>query len=204
MITYLIIAITVISSLLAFGNQMLMSNCIFNPYVIDKKKQYYRFITSGFIHADLMHLFFNMYALYLFGSNVELAFKEIFNDSGTTLYISLYFSALIMSASFSYFKHKENPQYNALGASGAVSAILFVSIILYPTQELMIFPIPFFIPSYILGPLYLLYSYYMGRKGLDNIGHDAHFFGALWGVLFIALLWRDAIRHFLQQLPFLN
>jgi membrane associated rhomboid family serine protease len=200
MITYIIIAITVISSILAFGNQVLMSNCIFNPYVIDKRKQYYRFITSGFIHADLMHLFFNMYALYLFGLNVELALTDIFNDAGPYLYVALYFSALIMSATFSYFKHKDNPQYNALGASGAVSAILFVSIILYPTQKLMIFPIPFFIPSYILGPLYLVYSYYMGRKGTDNIGHDAHFFGALWGVLFIVLLWRDAIRHFLQQL----
>ena len=202
MITYIIIAITVISSILAFGNQALMSNCIFNPYVIDKRKQYYRFITSGFIHADLMHLFFNMYALYLFGLNVEVALTQIFNDAGPYLYVGLYFSALIMSATFSYFKHKDNPQYNALGASGAVSAILFVSIVLYPTQKLMIFPIPFFIPSYILGPLYLLYSYYMGRKGTDNVGHDAHFFGALWGILFILLLWRDAIRNFIQQLPF--
>lgn len=200
MITYIIIAITVISSILAFGNQPLMSNCIFNPYVIDKRKQYYRFITSGFIHADLMHLFFNMYALYLFGLNVELALTEIFNDLGPYLYVALYFSALIMSATFSFFKHEDNPRYNALGASGAVSAILFVSIILYPTQKLMIFPIPFFIPSYILGPAYLLYSYYMGRKGTDNVGHDAHFFGALWGVLFIVLLLRDAIRHFFQQL----
>jgi len=200
MITYIIIAITVISSILAFGNQALMSNCIFNPYVIDKRKQYYRFISSGFIHADLMHLFFNMYAMYLFGLNVETALTQIFNDAGPYLYVGLYFSALIMSATFSYFKHKDNPQYNALGASGAVSAILFVSIVLYPTQKLMIFPIPLFIPSYILGPLYLVYSYYMGRKGTDNVGHDAHFFGALWGVLFIVLLWRDAIRHFLQQL----
>ena len=200
MITYIIIAITVISSILAFGNQALMSNCIFNPYVIDKRKQYYRFISSGFIHADLMHLFFNMYAMYLFGLNVETALTQIFNDAGPYLYVGLYFSALIMSATFSYFKHKDNPQYNALGASGAVSAILFVSIVLYPTQKLMIFPIPFFIPSYILGPLYLVYSYYMGRKGTDNVGHDSHFFGALWGVLFIVLLWRDAIRHFLQQL----
>lgn len=199
MITYIIIAMTVISSILAFGNQTLMSNCIFNPYVINSRKQYHRFVTSGFIHADLMHLFFNMYALYLFGTNVELAFKALFHNLGSTLYITLYVTALVMSASFSYFKHRENPRYNALGASGAVSAVLFASIVLYPTQELMIFPIPFFIPSYILGPLYLLYSYYMGRRGTDNIGHDAHFFGALWGVLFILLLWPDAISHFIEQ-----
>lgn len=199
MITYLLIALTVISSVLAFGNQSLYSNCVFNPYVIDKRRQYYRFFTSGFIHADLMHLFFNMYALYLFGSNVELAFKEIFQQLGTAVYIGLYFSALVMSASFSYFKHKENPRYNAVGASGAVSAVLFASIILFPTQQLMIFPIPFFLPSYILGPLYLAYSYFMGRRGQDNIGHDAHFFGALWGMLFVLLLWRDALSHFIEQ-----
>jgi membrane associated rhomboid family serine protease len=199
MITNLLIALTVISSFLAFNNQVLFSNCVFNPYIIEKRKQYYRFITAGFIHADWMHLLFNMYALYLFGSNVEIAFKEIFQQLGTVLYIALYFSALIMSAMFSFYKHKENPNYNAIGASGAVSAVLFVSIILFPSQRLMIFPIPFFIPSYILGPLYLWYSYYMGRKGMDNIGHDAHFFGAVWGVLFIVLLWKDALSHFIRQ-----
>ena len=199
MITNLLIALTVISSFLAFNNQVLFSNCVFNPYIIEKRKQYYRFITAGFIHADWMHLLFNMYALYLFGSNVEIAFKEIFQQLGTVLYIALYFSALIMSAMFSFYKHKENPNYNAIGASGAVSAVLFVSIILFPSQRLMIFPIPFFIPSYILGPLYLRYSYYMGRKGMDNIGHDAHFFGAVWGVLFIVLLWKDALSHFIRQ-----
>ena len=199
MITNLLIALTVISSFLAFNNQVLFSNCVFNPYIIEKRKQYYRFITAGFIHADWMHLLFNMYALYLFGSNVEIAFKEIFQQLGTVLYIALYFSALIMSAMFSFYKHKEYPNYNAIGASGAVSAVLFVSIILFPSQRLMIFPIPFFIPSYILGPLYLWYSYYMGRKGMDNIGHDAHFFGAVWGVLFIVLLWKDALSHFIRQ-----
>jgi len=199
MITNLLIALTVISSFLAFNNQVLFSNCVFNPYIIEKRKQYYRFITAGFIHADWMHLLFNMYALYLFGSNVEIAFKEIFQQLGTVLYIALYFSALIMSAMFSFYKHKENPNYNAIGASGAVSAVLFVSIILFPSQRLMIFPIPFFISSYILGPLYLWYSYYMGRKGMDNIGHDAHFFGAVWGVLFIVLLWKDALSHFIRQ-----
>lgn len=200
MITNLLIALTAISSILAFGNQTLFSNCVFNPYIIDHRKQYYRFITAGFIHADWMHLLFNMYALYLFGSNVETAFKELFQQFGTELYIILYFSALVMSSVFSFYKHKENPKYNAVGASGAVSAVLFVSIILFPAQRLMIFPIPFFIPSYIIGPLYLWYSYYMGRKGIDNIGHDAHFFGAVWGVLFIILVWRDAFSHFIHQI----
>ena len=202
MITFIIIGITVVTSLLAFNNQKLMSNFIFNPFVIQSRKEYYRFITAGLIHADMFHLFFNMYALYLFGSIVEDALEVIFPGLGVVLYIALYVSALIMSSTFSFYKHKENPGYNALGASGAVSAVMFASIIIYPTREYMIMPIPFFIPSYILGPLYLAYSYYMSKKGLDNIGHDAHFFGALWGILFILLLWHDAISNFIQQLPF--
>lgn len=204
MITYIIIGITVLVSFLAFGNEKLMSSFMFNPYVIDNRKQYYRFITAGFIHADLMHLIFNMYALYLFGGIVENTLIELFQMNGLWLYVVLYFSALIMSSMFSFYKHKENPNYNALGASGAVSAVLFASIIIYPTQSLMIFPIPFFIPSYILGPLYLAYTYYMSKKGTDNIGHDAHFFGALWGIIFILVLWHDALTNFLSQLPFLN
>ena len=204
MITYIIIGLTVIISLLAFNYENLMSKLIFNPYVIDKRNQYYRYITAGFIHADMMHLFFNMYALFLFGGIVENKLFDLFGMNGMWLFAALYFSALIMSATFSFYKHKENPNYNALGASGAVSAVLFASIIIYPTQELMIFPIPFFIPSYILGPLYLAYTYYMSNKNLDNIGHDAHFFGALWGVLFIIILWHDALTNFLAQLPFLQ
>ena len=199
MITYIIIGITVITSLLAFNNQKLMSEFIFNPFVIQNRKQYYRFITAGLIHADMFHLFFNMYALYLFGNIVENALEVIFPGLGIILYITLYISALIMSSTFSFYKHKENSAYNALGASGAVSAILFASIIINPTMKLMIMPIPFFIPAYILGPLYLLYSYYMGKKGMDNIGHDAHLFGALWGILFMVLLWHDALRNFITQ-----
>lgn len=204
MITYILIGITVVTSLLAFNNQKLMSNFIFNPFVIQSRQQYFRFISAGLIHADMFHLFFNMYALYLFGRIVENSFSMIFPEFGMTMYIVLYLSALVMSSTFSYYKHKENPGYNALGASGAVSAVMFASIIIYPSQELMIMPIPFFIPSYIVGPLYLAYSYYMSNKGLDNIGHDAHFFGALWGVLFVVLLWRDAFSNFISQLPFLN
>lgn len=199
MITYIIIGFTVIISLLAFYNPNIQSKLIFNPYLIYHEKQYYRFISSGFIHADFFHLGFNMYALYLFGTIVEAFFPIIFPECGTTLYILLYISALIMSALFSYYKHKDNPHYNALGASGAVSAVLFASIILYPAQKLMIFPIPIFLPSYVIGPLYLAYSYYMGKKGMDNIGHDAHFFGAIWGVLFVVTLWHQAIPNFIKQ-----
>lgn len=199
MITYILIGITVLISLMAFSNETLMSKLIFNPYVIDKRKQYYRFITAGFIHADFFHLFFNMYALFLFGGIVENKLIDLFGINGIWIYLLLYISALVMSSTFSYYKYKENPHYNALGASGAVSAVLFASIIIYPSMKLMIMPIPIPISSYILGPLYLTYSYYMGRNGKDNIGHDAHFFGAIWGIIFILILWHDAIPNFIAQ-----
>lgn len=199
MITYILIGITVLISLMAFSNETLMPKLIFNPYVIDKRKQYYRFITAGFIHADFFHLFFNMYALFLFGGIVENKLIDLFGINGIWIYLLLYISALVMSSTFSYYKYKENPHYNALGASGAVSAVLFASIIIYPSMKLMIMPIPIPISSYILGPLYLAYSYYMGRNGKDNIGHDAHFFGAIWGIIFILILWHDAIPNFIAQ-----
>ncbi len=199
MITYILIGITVLISLMSFSNETLMSKLIFNPYVIDKRNQYYRFITAGFIHADFFHLFFNMYALFLFGGIVENKLIDLFGINGIWIYLLLYISALVMSSTFSYYKYKENPHYNALGASGAVSAVLFASIIIYPSMKLMIMPIPIPISSYILGPLYLAYSYYMGRNGKDNIGHDAHFFGAIWGIIFILILWHDAIPNFIAQ-----
>ncbi len=199
MVTFIIIGITVLVSILAFSNQDLFSKLVFNPYVIHQRRQYYRFITAGFLHADFMHLFFNMYALFLFGKYTEHALDQIYSGFGSVLFGILYFSALVMSSIFSYNKHIENPRYNAVGASGAVSAVLFASIIIYPEMRLMIFPIPFFIPSYIVGPLYLLYSFYMGRNGTDNIGHDAHLFGALWGILFILIIWKDALSNFIQQ-----
>jgi membrane associated rhomboid family serine protease len=200
MVTIAIIIITVITSLLAFSNQNILRQSIFNPYVIQNRNQYYRFLTSGLIHADFFHLAFNMYAFYLFGRIVELSFSTIFPGFGELMYISLYVSGLIMSQTYSFFKHREDPRYNALGASGAVSAVIFCSILLYPTQGIMIFPIPFFIPAYVFGPLYLFYSWYMSKRGMDNIGHDAHFFGALWGILFILLSWYEVIPHFFQQL----
>lgn len=210
MVTYIIIGITVLTSLLSFNNEKLLSAFIFNPFVIQSRNQYYRFITSGFIHADLFHLGFNMMTLYFFGTGVEYLFsKVIFSGFGEVMYIALYISGLIMSSTFSYYKNKENPRYNALGASGAISAVLFCSVVLLPNSGIGIFPFSLFfpngmMPAYIFGPLYLVYCVYMSRRGMDNIGHEAHFFGALWGVLFILILWHDALRNFISQLPFLN
>ncbi|MBP6661193.1 MAG: rhomboid family intramembrane serine protease [Chitinophagales bacterium] len=199
MITYIIIGITVITSLMAFNNQKLLSDLMFNAYVIDQRKQYFRFVSSGLIHADLGHLFFNMFTLYFFGTAVENSFRVMFPEMASTLYILLYISGLIMSSLFSFFKHKENPHYNALGASGAVSAILFCSIMIYPTMGISIYFLPG-IPAYIFGPLYLMYCVYMAKRGMDNIGHEAHFFGAVWGILYIVVLHHQVLPRFFEQI----
>lgn len=202
MVTLTIVGITVIVSLLAFNNPNLKIQLLFNAYVIKNRKQFYRFFTSGLIHADFFHLFFNMYALYLFGSLVETVFVDLFPGYGRILYAILYISALPISSLTDYQKQQNNPRFNALGASGAVAAVIFCSIIMYPQQGIMIFPIPFFIPTYIFGPLYILYSYYMSKQNLDNIGHNAHLFGAIYGMLFIFLFWRDALSNFINQIGF--
>lgn len=183
---------------MAFNNPKLMSDLMFNPYAIENRKQYFRFISSGLIHADYGHLLFNMFTLYFFGTAVENAFQQLFPEMATTLYILLYVSGLIMSSTFSFFKYKNNPNYNALGASGAVSAVLFCSIMLYPKMGISIYFLPG-IPAYIFGPLYLMYCVYMAKRGTDNIGHEAHFFGAVWGILYIVILYHQVLARFAEQ-----
>lgn len=199
MITYILIGITVVVSLLAFNDENLKSKLLFYPVAVNRAQQYYRFITSGFVHSNFFHLFFNMYALYLFGRMVEDKLVDLYGIFGLVAFLALYISALFMSDTYSYLKHKDNPSFSSLGASGAVAAVLFASIIIYPTEKYMIMPIPIFLPSYILGPIYLAYSYYMSDKNLDNIEHNAHFFGAIWGIIFILILWHDAIPNFIAQ-----
>jgi len=200
MITIIIIIITAVTSLWAFSNPKISQELIFNAYVIKARKQWYRFFSYGLIHADMFHLFFNMYALYLFGTLVENFLISYYGKTmGSCLYLTLYISALAISSIPDYKKYNNFPAYNALGASGAVAAVIFCCIILYPQQGIMIFPIPFFIPSYIFGPLYIAYSYYMSKRNLDNIGHTAHLFGALYGVIFMFVVYKDALAHFIEQ-----
>lgn len=179
--TYLIIAVTVITSWRAFSHPTLASELIFNPYVIKNRKQWYRFISSGFIHGDLQHLIFNMITLFFFGKNVEYIFQKVFPGAGATLYLLFYLSALVISGLYSYFKNINNPGYNALGASGAVSALLFCAIVVFPTDTIYVYFIP--IPGILYAVLYLVYSIYMAKQRMDNIGHEAHISGALYGVV---------------------
>ncbi|HBG71745.1 MAG: hypothetical protein A2W93_06460 [Bacteroidetes bacterium GWF2_43_63] len=187
-ITLIILIVTVAVSLIAMSNRAMFANLLFYPWEIKRENQWYRFITHGFIHADFFHLFVNMWVLYIFGDVVENSLKLIYGSEGALYFMLLYFGGLIFSSMYSYGRHLNNPQYSALGASGAVSGITFAYILMYPMSGLMIFPIPIQLPAFVFGILYLIYSWYMSRKGKDNIGHDAHFFGAVYGVVFMIIL----------------
>ena len=186
-ITIAIVALTCIISFTAFSNEKITEDLIFYPPAITYKNQWYRFITCGFIHADIMHLAFNMYSFYLFGEMVESAFVSIFGEKGKPLYLILYISSLVVCLLPTYLQHKENYHYRSLGASGAVSAVIFVGIFLNPTMLMGIFPIPINIPGFIFGPIYLALSAYLAKKGHGNINHSAHIWGALFGILFIVV-----------------
>jgi membrane associated rhomboid family serine protease len=175
-----------------------MSKLIFNPYVINVRKQWHRFITHGFIHADYMHLAVNMFVLFFFGRVVESSFIEMFGAIGIVGYILLYVSAIGIASISSYMKYKNSPNYNSLGASGATSAVLYASILLNPWGELYLYFIP--LPGIVFGVLYLVYSSYMGKRGGDYINHDAHIYGAIFGFLYPILIKPQLAVRFVELL----
>lgn len=200
-LTTLIIALTVISSLSAFNNRNTFQKMIFSPYLIKRQGEYSRFLTSGLIHGSWMHLLFNMFVLYSFGSSTENYFGQIFGMAGKWLYLAMYIIGIALSEVYSYFQHQDNPHYASLGASGAVSAVVFASILINPWAGIVFIFFPFFpIPGFVIGILYLLYSAYMAKKENDNIGHYAHFFGAIFGFIFPVIFKPSLIIHFFNQI----
>jgi membrane associated rhomboid family serine protease len=203
-VTLIILLLTCVISFAAFSNERLTNDLIFYPPAVTNNKQWYRFITCGLIHADFLHLAFNMYTFYIFGNLVERTFVDIFDGSGKALYGTMYLAALVACLLPTYFKHKNDGYYRSLGASGAVSAVIFAGIILYPTMGLRIFPIPLDIPAFIFGPLYLIVSAYLAKKGHGNINHSAHIWGAVFGVLFLLVTSQflsnfRPIGHFIEE-----
>lgn len=200
MITVIIIAITCIVSILCFNGTLNGNKLIFNAYQVWHRKEWYRMLTSGIIHSGWGHLFFNMLTLYFFGRVVEQYFSAAFGGVlGTVLYVVLYVSALAISSLGDLVKYRDNWNYNALGASGAVSAVLFASILFAPKMGIYIYLIPIPVPGYIFAPLYLLYCWYMAKRNMDNIGHTAHFWGAVYGLLFPIICKPDVLSFCLSQ-----
>jgi membrane associated rhomboid family serine protease len=204
-ITIIIIIITAVISFMAFSNHELMDKLIFYPPDISQRKQWYRFFSNGLIHADIGHLAFNMLSLYFFGDLVNQAFSQIFGNSGTLLYLLMYVSALAVCLIPTYMSNKENYYYRSLGASGAVSAVIFAGILLFPQAPLSFFFLPLQIPGFIFGPLYLIISAYLAKRGGTHINHSAHLWGALYGIAFVIVLSLalhtgfNPITHFVQE-----
>ena len=196
--TLIFVIVTVLASLGAFTNKELYNKFIMYPYAMrDNPKEYYRLLTSGLIHADYIHLFFNMFALYSFGKQVEMTFEAI---GRPFVYPALYILAIIASSLPDLVKYKNQSYYRSLGASGGVSAVLFSSVYFFPWSGVMIFPIPFSIPAIVFAGLYLVYCVYMSKKGGDNINHSAHFWGALFGFVFTFLYDPSHGRIFIEQI----
>ena len=167
-----------------------------------KHRQWYRFISSGFIHADFIHLLVNMLVLWSFGRVVEYDFARIFGEQATYYFIILYLGGLVISITPSYKRNKHNAAYNALGASGAVSSVLFAAILLRPLENIYLYGI-IGLPAIIMGVAYLVYSYYMEKKGGTHINHDAHFWGAVYGFVFPIIIKPSLLADFFEKLlPF--
>ncbi len=199
-LTFVIIAITGFISISAFNNIDLFNNLKFNAYQIKHSGEKYRFFSYALLHSGWMHLIINMYVLYSFGGVVEQSFLVSFGTIGYLYFALLYVGGILFSTLYDFKKHKDDIYYNAVGASGAVSAVVFSSILVYPSGSIFLFPIPFPLPSWVFGIAYLIYSAYMGKKGVDNIGHNAHFWGAIFGIVLTIILVPNVIQNFFSTI----
>ena len=203
-ITFIIIIITAAVSILAFNRENMKEDLLFWPYQINRDGQYYRFITNGVLHADAMHLIFNMVSFYSFGMALEnYLFKALFGELSRAMLAILYVTAIIAAVIPDFIKYKNKSYYRSLGASGAVSAIVFAAITIQPNMPIQFFFIPFKIPGFVFGICFLILSASLAKKGGGNIGHSAHFWGSVYGIFFTYITARffagvDLIRIFID------
>lgn len=182
-----IIAFTVVISLLGLQDRRVFEQLVFEPFTIHARKDWFRFLTHAFLHAHIPHLLVNMFVLWSFGRVLEPSMRGLLGSSSSLPYLLLYLGGAAFAALPSYKRHLWDPSYRAVGASGAVAAVLFATVLLYPMDRLYIFGVlP--MPGYLFAPLYLAYEYYLDKRGQDNVAHDAHFYGALFGLAFITVL----------------
>lgn len=195
-----IIAVTTVGvSLLCFNNRALFGRLALNPYAMTKRHQWDRLITHGFVHADYIHLFVNLFVMWSFGRYMESFLGMIRPDLTVVLFSALYFGGMIAACIPDVIKYRNTPYYNSIGASGAVSALVFASIFLNPWDKISLMGvIP--MPSIVFGACYLWYESYMGRRGGDNINHGAHICGAIYGFLFPIMIERRMLSVFIDRL----
>ncbi|NOQ75334.1 MAG: rhomboid family intramembrane serine protease [Crocinitomix sp.] len=199
-VTYLLLAITILISVKAMEDMTLKGKLMMNPYDVVHNKKWYRCFSHAFIHADFMHLGFNMFVLYGFGIGLEDTLVFRYGFQGYIMFTVLYLLGILFATLPSLIKHKDNPSYNALGASGAVMAVLFAYILTNPERELELLLLPGIdIPGYIFGPIILAIEYAMSKKGGTGIAHDAHFAGAIFGVLFITAVDYHYLLNFFKH-----
>jgi membrane associated rhomboid family serine protease len=196
-LTISIILLTCLISITGFNSPKIIDDLIFWPPAISKQNQYYRFVSCGLIHADYAHLFFNMFTLFFFGREMEDRYMHDL-DLPRYSFLILYVGALIVSVLPSYFKHRNDYNYRSLGASGAVCAVLFAFILLKPWVTIYVLFIP--VPAIVYALLFLGYSIYASKRGGSFINHDAHFWGALFGIAFTIILRPQTINIFLNEL----
>ncbi len=194
-VTLVLIAVTVLVSWQAFERPRLLERLILWPPAIDRRKEFDRLLTHGFVHADWQHLLFNMITLFFFGRLVERAFMPYIGALGFVLF---YLSAILVAILPTYLRHRHDPQYRSLGASGAVSAVLFAFILVNPWSMIFVFFLP--LPAILYAVLYIGYSIWMDRRGGDNINHSAHLWGAGYGLLFTVMMEPRVVGSFLQRL----
>jgi len=189
-----ILAVTCVASLVGlFGSPQLIRRALFRPYWLVRQSEYSTLVTSGFVHADVGHLLFNAITFYSFGPLLE---RRI----GTTTFLELYFTGLLTGDIGTYIRHRADPNYSCLGASGAILAVLFASVVYFPQQRLFIIPIPVPIPAPLFAIGYLAYTSYAARQQQGNVNHAAHLGGALAGLIFVALLDPGAYGNLLSAL----
>ncbi|WP_234573239.1 rhomboid family intramembrane serine protease [Rhodohalobacter sp. 614A] len=190
-VTLILIIITSIISLLAlYVNESIYEIGMLRPYRTVRSNTWYEVISSGFLHGSFTHLLVNMFVLYFFGSVME-------GVLGTYHFTALYISALAFSSIPSFVLHRNNPNYATIGASGAVEAVLFSYIFVFPTEKLILLILPIPIPAWLFGLLFLAYSVYEGMKDSQKINHEAHIAGAIWGILYLIFFVPNSIDHIL-------
>lgn len=199
-LTVILIVITAIISIVGFSKSEFINRWMFIPYLIKNRNQWDRFITSGLIHKDYMHLLFNMFTFYFFGGFVEqfLAYK-FGSTTGGIIFVLFYLIGIIVSDIPTYLKNQDNSYYRALGASGGTASTVFASIIIMPLADICLFGI-LCLPGFILGGLFLIYSYLKGKNSDDAINHDAHLFGAIFGIIFILIISPESLFQFFLQI----